>query len=323
MFKGIVQRYRVQFDGVSYGLVVLVVLLGLAWFFYHTRSLPARIYILNFGVAGMVLLSTFRIYKTARGTTIDRAFFWTYLLFGLSFFPRTFLLVNSSLGKDAIAFSQTPFWLALQLSLLLFAVMLALILLAAAMLDIIDALQHDRNTDGLTKLLNRRNFEERGKHVLNSRGASHVSLIMCDLDRFKAVNDSYGHHAGDVALIKFSNIIRRCIRKTDFAYRFGGEEFVILMPETTLHEAAILAERLRTEISNTNFPEIEGLSHITCSFGVAESMSDDTLDSLVRRGDNRLYAAKNAGRNIVIVDDERQSATSLLDKDNNMVPTTA
>jgi len=309
LIKGVTERYKARFDRLLYGFLFIIVLCGLAYFFYQSRNLQARIYMLNFGVAFMTLISIFRIRKAAHGPLIDRAFYWTYLLFGLSFFPRTLLLANSTLNQKSISeFAQSPFWLALQLSLLFFAVVIGLILMAAAMLGIISQLQYERNTDELTKLANRRSFEERGKQFLNSKKCRRLSLVLCDLDWFKSINDTYGHHVGDVVLVRFSELLRRLIRKTDTACRLGGEEFVILMPEADLQEAVAWAEQLRIETSKMSFPEVEGLTRVTASIGVVESSCAETLENLLRRADNCLYEAKNAGRNAVIFEDKKQMA---------------
>lgn len=299
---GVARRYQVGFDGVLYGLMFIGTLLALAYFYYEKPDITMRIYVLNFSVAAIVLLSTFRVRRISRGALIDRTFFWVYLLFGISFFPRTMLSVTQAVSGGLFAFKTSPFWLALQLTLLVFAVVLALVLLAAAMLDIINVLLHDRNIDGLTKLYNRRSFEERSRQALVFQRNEPVCLVLCDLDHFKAINDSYGHHAGDMVLIECGNIIRRCARKNDIAGRFGGEEFVVLLPGTDLQGAAYFADRVRSALAQARFPALNELQPVTASFGVAELLPDETLSDLVHRADIMLYAAKNAGRNRVMLD---------------------
>src|SRR5690606_18912147 len=122
--------------------------------------------------------STFRIRRAKRGAFIDRVFFWVYLLFGISFFPRTMLSVTKAVSGGVSVFSTSPFWLALQITLLLFAIVLAMVLLAAAMLDIIRQLQHDRNIDDLTKHHNRRSFEEQCLRELVGRRNEPVCLAL-------------------------------------------------------------------------------------------------------------------------------------------------
>ena len=302
LIRGVAERYRAPFDQAVYVVQFIATLAGLAYFYYVERDLASRVYILNFSVAGMIFLSVFRIRGAHRGAWIDRTFFWAYLLFGLSFFPRTLLLVSKTMTGGAAAFAASPFWLALQLSLLLFSVVLALVLLAAAMLDIIDTLKHERNIDGLTLLPNRRSFKERSLREISSRRDEPISLVLCDIDNFKAINDRYGHHAGDMVLVECSKLLRRHIRMNDIAGRFGGEEFVVLMPNTSLQAAAAWADHVRIILTETRFPALPDHHSITASFGVVKRLPDESLDDLIRRADVMLYAAKGDGRNRVIAD---------------------
>ena len=121
---------------------------------------------------------------------------------------------------------------------------------------------------------------------------------MTDLDHFKRVNDTYGHDAGDKVLAAFADLLRKQTRATEILARFGGEEFIALMPHTGLKHALSTAERIRETLASTR---IEPLSErVTASFGVAELTTGEEGDSLLRRVDKALYAAKNSGRNCVI-----------------------
>ncbi len=157
--------------------------------------------------------------------------------------------------------------------------------------------------DPLTGLLNRRRLTELAEMEL-SRARRHgrsLSVLLLDLDRFKAVNDQLGHAAGDLALAQVARICRATLRSGDLVARWGGEEFVVLLPETGAGGAGQLAERLRTAIA-TDPAHHEGRPiPITVSIGVAELNSGDVgLDGLVGRADEALYAAKRAGRNVVL-----------------------
>ncbi len=125
------------------------------------------------------------------------------------------------------------------------------------------------------------------------------SVVMIDLDHFKVVNDTYGHSAGDRVLVLSSAIINDNIRSTDFFGRYGGEEFIILLPETSANGAAVIAENLRDLIASNDFSPAES---ITISCGVAEIMdSAETLEDIISRADSNLYRAKKLGRNRVVV----------------------
>lgn len=160
-------------------------------------------------------------------------------------------------------------------------------------------------TDQLTGLHNRRYIDGRLRRFVTraSQGGDPVSVLVCDIDHFKAVNDTYGHDAGDDILRQFAARLARNVRAVDLVCRFGGEEFLIVMPETGIDLAAAAAERFRRSICDAPFdmPGEGGQLDITTSIGVAESHADDSSEDLVKRADEALYAAKHAGRNRVKV----------------------
>ena len=122
---------------------------------------------------------------------------------------------------------------------------------------------------------------------------------MADIDHFKSVNDEFGHDAGDAAIRTFAQVIRGQIRSTDLVARFGGEEFVVLMPETESEQALVCAERIRMQFGSESIPPITRL--VTASFGVTTLEADDTVISVFKHADEALYQAKEAGRNRVVV----------------------
>jgi len=154
-------------------------------------------------------------------------------------------------------------------------------------------------TDSLTGAYNRRMFIDLlGKELQRARRYGTVfSLLMFDIDHFKHVNDQYGHDAGDRVLIEVVEVARRTIRGTDILARWGGEEFMVLLPETDEKEALAMGERLRKAIAHHAFSDVEVL---TVSVGVTSLRQLDTIDILLKRVDEALYAAKNAGRNRVV-----------------------
>jgi len=128
------------------------------------------------------------------------------------------------------------------------------------------------------------------------------SVAMIDIDFFKKINDEYGHQVGDIVLKNLSKLFVNFLRKYDSIGRYGGEEFIFCMPETSLKEAIIICERLRKRIEETEI-KISNYSNIkfTCSFGLSEWQSDLSLDEVIKRSDIALYSAKNSGRNKVVV----------------------
>ena len=162
-------------------------------------------------------------------------------------------------------------------------------------------------TDSLTGLYNRRYMETHLATLLDrtaSRGKA-VSILVIDIDYFKAVNDSHGHDIGDQVLQEFAERIRANIRSIDMACRFGGEEFVLVMPDTDMSLAYRIGERLRQIIASAPFDVVSGEAplDITISIGVAALQGpEDTPDDILKRADQALYRAKRDGRNRVVAD---------------------
>jgi len=157
--------------------------------------------------------------------------------------------------------------------------------------------EHHARHDSLTGALTRGALIEAGERELErNRRKNHViSLLMMDLDHFKAINDSHGHLAGDRVLVDFVARVTALLRRPDRFGRFGGEEFIALLPETSLEDARIVAERIRADIASAGVQP-----WCTVSIGVATSCADDaTVDALLARADAALYQAKAAGRNCV------------------------
>ncbi len=156
-------------------------------------------------------------------------------------------------------------------------------------------------TDSLTGCYNRRSFEMRLEHNLQMaiRTREVLSLVMLDLDNFKGINDQAGHEAGDVALCMLAEILRTGLRAVDTAARFGGDEFVIILPHADTEGATVVAERLRERIQQI---EVPGFGRVTSSFGIATFPNHaSSRDDLVAAADRALYNAKNGGRNRVSV----------------------
>ena len=163
--------------------------------------------------------------------------------------------------------------------------------------------------DALSGMPNRRHFFEQVDRELARcrRHARPLSLILFDLDDFKSVNDTRGHAAGDAVIRAVGDLCGRIQRRHDFAARIGGEEFVVLLPETDLDGAAIVAERLRCELEHMPIPESGDSLYVTASFGVAEASAEtDTVETFLARADRALYSAKHSGRNGVTIETPAQ-----------------
>ena len=164
-----------------------------------------------------------------------------------------------------------------------------------------DVLTYKATHDSLTTLSNRQKLnDELDKEILREIRYKHkLSMLMLDIDDFKRINDTYGHDVGDVVLIGISKILKDSIRVTDIASRWGGEEFMVLLPETTMNDTMLVAEYIRKNIEDYNEDNIK--FPITVSVGVAEFIvNSDDKESFIKKVDVALYQAKNNGKNQVI-----------------------
>mgnify|MGYP003913968043 CR=1 FL=1 len=169
--------------------------------------------------------------------------------------------------------------------------------------EMIAQLQTLSDTDFLTGLLNRRAFFAQGEQQFGiaQRYRRQLTLILMDVDHFKAVNDRHGHHAGDQVLRVVADLCRRHHRKVDLVARYGGEEFLLMLPEIDISQGFAAAEKLRGAIDACHIRLDDGaMLNVTASFGVVAFESDEDLESLIRRADQALYQAKHSGRNTVV-----------------------
>lgn len=156
--------------------------------------------------------------------------------------------------------------------------------------------------DSLTGIYNRTHFMERSRTLLEEARDSlrPVSIILLDIDFFKSINDRYGHQSGDIALQHIVGVCRQLIREGDIFGRYGGEEFVICLPDTPLQQAAVIAESLRHAIEHSPAYTVSGPINVTSSFGVAETFQQPvSLEELLSEADHALYSSKRSGRNAV------------------------
>jgi diguanylate cyclase (GGDEF)-like protein len=164
--------------------------------------------------------------------------------------------------------------------------------------------QHSK-IDALTGLFNRRWLENSlprlTTHAQTQQNA--LCVLMLDVDHFKAYNDTHGHHAGDCALTTLGNALGNNIRPYDYAVRYGGEEFLLILPDTTASDARIIAERIKELLRNMDILDRDGnhLPHITVSMGLAELKNHQTMSTLIEAADAALYRAKHAGRDCVAI----------------------
>ncbi len=175
-------------------------------------------------------------------------------------------------------------------------------LVEAALQEMNRKLDQAARSDPLTGLANRRAMMEwlEREAVRSQRNKRNFSVTLCDIDFFKKFNDTWGHDCGDFVLQEIAESLKNSLRAQDIVARWGGEEFLMLLPETTLNGAVVLAEKIRRTIEHSIFP-FQGMDlTVTMSFGVAEYERSRTIDECIKQADEALYKAKEKGRNCVV-----------------------
>ncbi|GGA89067.1 hypothetical protein GCM10011491_16090 [Brucella endophytica] len=302
--KGVLARSGRALPTPLYLAAFFIILIPFAYFQYVDRSLAARIYFLNFGMGAIFLYLAARASFLRRGSVADRILFWLIVALAVHFFLRTLLTVHSiapieNLPTQAVptGFLTTSFWGWTEICAALFTVAVGLGLITISGADIVDHLREERDTDPLTGALNRRGLDSHAPLLVARNRQSAVSIIVCDLDYFKSINDTYGHAVGDTVLAHFTQILRKSIRSADLVARVGGEEFVLVLGGMNVENAYLIAERIRKAVQSEHFDKVAPTQIITCSFGITGLRRDEDLWAAVKRADGILYAAKNAGRN--------------------------
>jgi diguanylate cyclase (GGDEF)-like protein len=163
----------------------------------------------------------------------------------------------------------------------------------------IEVANHSANTDYLTNLPNRRRMDYLLHQEINRsmNGQTLLSICLIDVDHFKCINDTYGHEIGDSVLVQLSNLLKNHLGANDYFGRWGGEEFLIVLPNKNLKQGKLQSSMLKDVIANHTF---KGIDKLTCSFGVTEYYHGDLARDILKRADNALYKAKETGRNQVI-----------------------
>ena len=167
-------------------------------------------------------------------------------------------------------------------------------------------IEYEASYDALTGVFNQKAYKKKMHEILAdvSRYGIAASLMICDIDFFMNINDKYGHKVGDLALKKLASLLREKMRINDFISRYGGEEFVIILPHTELDNALVAGERLRIYIDDAKFTYKGETIPLTISIGISCFRKDDDIDSIFKRAESALLIAKKSGRNSVKTEEE-------------------
>lgn len=247
----------------------------------------------------VVLASAVAVFASARHAKIDRVLGFLLVATGLHFFAKAALAVTAGAGTKAADYVHTNYAVISQGSTAVLIVAVGLTLLSVLVLDIMADERSNSERDMLSGLANRRGFENGVSAARLVAPAVLHSVMICDIDRFKSINDTFGHHAGDQVIRAFADLLKSIAEPDFIVGRIGGEEFGVFMPNTTVDAAMLFAGVARRE---TMAITVEGLPKpltVSASFGVAEVVAGESLDDTMRRADMALYEAKRAGRNCV------------------------
>lgn len=298
--EGLLNRNGDSLDVRVYAVIAAVAVGLRAWFTFGDPNLVARVFTVNAGVSVTMLIGAYRLRAWARGRVVDRVLFWALVVFALHLLPRTMLAVSLEADASGWTFGLSRFWSLTQLSVSVLGALLVVAIAAATLSDLLDQARHERDTDALTGLSNRRKFMNDARVMLRHPAAP-AALLACDLDHFKAVNDTYGHPVGDGVLAAVAKLLQDTLRAPDICGRVGGEEFLILLDNVSRDQAAAIADRLREAIARKRFIDRPRGPRVTASIGLAERRRGETIEQLFARADRALYEAKHAGRNTIAV----------------------
>ncbi len=220
-------------------------------------------------------------------------------ILGITFlFRAVALLMIPSIGTH-LATIQTPEAIPMLWFFLIITLFINVIMMGNALTRLVQKIRLQADKDYLTGLWNRRSVHQQltQLHHFWLREGKEFSLILFDLDFFKQINDSYGHQAGDKVLVNTASTLSKVLRTTDIFSRFGGEEFLVVLPVTDTKSAVIIAEKLRETLQASTLTWQGETIDVSASFGIATIRHEDNLEALLSRADNAMYQAKQTGRN--------------------------
>jgi diguanylate cyclase (GGDEF)-like protein len=294
---GIGDMYRRRINiGITIGF--FGVCLVLAYGIYDLpRGTLLQAFLYQSPFAIVVIAGALMVFRASQRTAIDRFLGWLLLMTGLHFFAKAGLAVLVGSGSTAADYVRSNYALISQSATAVLMVAVGLTLLAKLVLEIMEVHKTESEIDILSGLLNRRGFDRRIESLFRADPNGVHTIILCDLDHFKQINDTFGHAIGDRVIEALGAQLRVSAPSNCAVGRLGGEEFALFLPGTDMGAAVQLAQRLRLE--TMLLCDLPPTLKVTASFGVACVSSKLGLAEAYRRADQALYDAKNSGRNAV------------------------
>lgn len=301
---GVARRYRQGVPWLALGAIIVLSLVANWFAFGLGRESLARMLVYQGPYALLQAIAGLLVWRSRRRQPADIGLILLFALSAAQFLSKPFLALWTGGSGDTAADYMTTSYALLSQSLgAVLQVATGLLMLMVLVRDMLVEVTARSETDMLSGIFNRRGFELRALPTLETgmQSGVPVALVVADLDGFKQVNDSYGHHVGDAVIAAFAELLHRSSPEDAVIARMGGEEFAILLPDANLPTARLLAETIRSTFSRLPIRELPATHRATASFGVAEFDRQETLADLRRRADAALYQAKRNGRDRVCV----------------------
>ena len=299
---GIANKYAVRIPWVAMATVLLVSL-AICWGIQDMpRQSFMRMLLYQFPFFAMQAIAVGIIGQAINRRGLDNLLMGLLAASSLHFLCKPFIfLAFGGTGATPADYLGTRYALLSQSMGTVFVVAIALALLVILVRDILLDAATRTETDPLSGLLNRGGFERYARAAIDSasRLGMPVSLVVSDLDRFKSINDTFGHASGDGVIAAFAEFLRSSITEHQLAGRIGGEEFAVLLPGTNMVAARLFAEGARSAFSTASIAGLPDTRRVTASFGVAEYVAGESFSDLFARADKALYLAKESGRDCV------------------------
>ena len=246
-----------------------------------------------------LFFSALAVLVSARRSIIDSVMMVVLIIAGMQFLVKAVLAVLFGSGGSAKDYINTDYVLISQSVTGVFVVVVGLMLLSVFVMEIMAEERTNSEVDSLSQVFNRRGFDAHCEMALRRHPRDEHAVILCDLDHFKRVNDTFGHYSGDCVIRTFSELLQTRKPADAVVGRLGGEEFCLMLPGFSQEAALMLAQSLRADIAMQPISGLPQTFRITASFGVATFKSRDGLSAALRHADAALYEAKAAGRNCV------------------------
>jgi diguanylate cyclase (GGDEF)-like protein len=299
---GMAYKYSVRVPWLALGILSVISLVVVYSIYDIARVTLIGMLLYQAPYFAILVLSNIIILKSRARGLMDMLLFTLLLLSAGHFLLKPYLAIASGgMGQTPQDYIHTAYALFSQSIGVALSVANGLLMLVIMTRDLMTDMSARSETDILSRLWNRRGFEMRSEAAIAQakRARLPLSLVICDLDSFKTINDTYGHGLGDHVIAAFAAVLREIASEKDVVARIGGEEFAILLPGMGIQTARLFAEKARTNFSSRRIRDMPEDSRFTASFGVAELAPSDLLSDLMRRADNALYDAKKSGRNCV------------------------